>query len=188
MSKANVVYNQISEGTSDLYFTNVPYIIGESEEVSFTALTVNILRWNISGIEIPIIEDRYMTTTQQIPVSDSNVTGTLDVDIALDEYFDNYHIIWMWAQAYRKSERRRSGGSPYGKEIMRKSYCDYAEIPILNNNNNESIYIQLEKVKIKGISGISFGSYINKAIVSKVTFVFNDINIVRTSKKIAATL
>lgn len=179
------VYNQLTEGTTRIYFSDVPYLVLDSDELNVRALEFNMIKWNISGIDIPIETDNFMTTTQELPISRSNMSGTLDAEIAIDERLDNYYVLWKWARAYMKSVDRKDGGSPYGRQLIRKAYCMFAEIPILDNNLNETSYIQLEKVRLRSISGFSFGSYSNKSVMSKATFVFNDIKLDRISRKIA---
>jgi hypothetical protein len=182
----DTVQNQLTEGTSSLYLTNAPYVITEEDELLFKSIEINLLKWDISGIEIPIEIDSFMSTSQELPiVTRANLSGTLNIEVALDEYLDNYYALWKWGQMYMKSANRKAGGSPYGKQILRKAFCDYAEIPILNNNLNDAVYIQLEKVRLKSISGFSFGNYSSKSVTSKASFVFNDIALERVSKKIA---
>ena len=183
------VGNQLVEGTAKIYFSDVPYEITESDSLNTKSLVVNLLKWDTTGIETNIETDRFMSTTQEIPISyEANTSGILNITMAIDEDFDNFYTLWKWGMLHKKSEGRKpsgrpyDGSTPYGKRIMRETYCQYVEIEILDNNLNENVYIGLEKVRFKSVKGFSFGEYTNKSVITTASFSFNDMYIERISK------
>jgi len=176
---------------------NLPYIL-RARRKDDELLDIDFLQVNVSGtivpnVSVPATEVRYGGQSSNVSSHSRPNYSPLNVNFVVDNEYKNYYVLWKWLEVLNTPLESSYGGTPLNEQQFQSQYLDPGNefeyqttlsILALNEYNEVVMEFQYKNCFITNLGQINYDYKGGDLIETTADFQFNQLNIIRPTKKI----